>query len=158
MNDYSSKHQQSADEFKTREHQREEERTKLNTSKSKKKKIMILTIFLVVSLMGAGIFLLKSSNSGPGEFDSLAECITNSGTIMYGTDWCPHCANQKASFGKSFRLINYVNCDKDKIKCDAADVKGYPTWTFSDGSVVSGEQTLETLAKMSNCEFSNETK
>ena len=39
-------------------------------------------------------------NSEGGEV-SLAQCLTEKEVIMYGTEWCSHCKNQKAMFGES---------------------------------------------------------
>ena len=42
---------------------------------------------------------------------------------MYGTNWCTHCSDQKALFGKkSFAEINFVDCDQEKNKCGMAGV------------------------------------
>ena len=34
--------------------------------------------------------------------DSFAQCLTSKGMKMYGAWWCPHCAEQKESFGYGF--------------------------------------------------------
>jgi len=75
---------------------------------------------------------------------------------MYGAYWCPHCANQKASFGKSFKNVNYIECDArgDNAQpelCQAASIQGYPTWIFPDSTRQSGEVPLRTLAVKSGC-------
>ncbi len=72
---------------------------------------------------------------------------------MGGTDWCPHCKNQKGMFGKSFRYVDYHNCDREKAWCKSNGVKGYPTWVFPDGKKYSGTQSLQTLATLSGCEL-----
>ena len=28
---------------------------------------------------------------------------------MYGTEWCPHCQDQKRAFGTSFKYVQYIN-------------------------------------------------
>jgi hypothetical protein len=59
-------------------------------------------------------------------------------------------------FGKSAKLLPYVECSTPDGKgqlpiCAEKDIKGYPTWTFTDGSQLSGEQTIQTLAEKTAC-------
>lgn len=84
---------------------------------------------------------------------ALAECLTAKGAVMYGTDRCPHCQNQKKLFGDAFEKINFVNCDPDQDKaiCDIAGVRWYPTWKFTDGTVLEGTQTLAALSSAGQC-------
>lgn len=94
--------------------------------------------------------------STPGELDEFATCVKDSGTKFYGTFWCPHCAAQKALFGKSKDLLPYIECSTPDKKgqlqvCEDAGITSYPTWEFPDGSRVSGEQTLETLEEKTSC-------
>ena len=69
---------------------------------------------------------------------------------MYGTDWCPHCKDQKERFGGSFRLINYVNCDYNSDECLRNGVTGYPTWKIN-GQNYPGVQPLDKLSLISGC-------
>lgn len=71
---------------------------------------------------------------------------------MYGTEWCPHCKNQKALFGKSFQFVDYVDCDINGEACMAADIKSYPTWMIDDVKY-SGTRSLAELAYRSGCEL-----
>ncbi len=68
---------------------------------------------------------------------------------MYGTPTCSHCLAQKKLFGDSFQYINYVDCIVAPTMC--ANVASIPTWLFSDGTTLVGEQKLETLAAKTNC-------
>lgn len=91
-----------------------------------------------------------------GKLDTFAVCIKESGAKFYGAFWCPHCQNQKALFGSSARLLPYIECSTPDGKgqmpiCEQAEVEGYPTWKFSDGTVKSGEVLLEMLAELTNC-------
>lgn len=106
----------------------------------------MLTVFLVV--VGC-----SGNNDGPGEYDSLAKCLTEKGAKMYGTEWCSHCKNQKAAFGNSFQYVDYIDCDKNKNECSLAGVQGYPTWKI-EGQNYPGEQQLNNLASLSGCELS----
>jgi len=103
-------------------------------------------------LIVATVFIL---NAG-GKKDNLvlnqfAQCLSEKGVVMYGADWCPHCQNEKKAFGNSFQYVNYVECPKEPQKCLALGVDGYPTWIFSDGKRLVGEQGLEKLAGESGC-------
>ena len=103
--------------------------------------------FVTLVLAGCG-----AASSSSDENIALAECMTAKGAIMYGTDRCPHCQNQKKLFGfAAFEKINFVDCDKEKNVCNLAWVQGYPTWKFADGTVLQGTQTLETLAATTSC-------
>ena len=107
------------------------------------KKIMLFLILVIVLLSAC-------TPKGPGKADVLAQCLTAKGVVMYGTEWCPHCKEQKASFGSSFQYINYVDCDKYKEACSNAGVEGIPAWTIDD-KLYSGTQSLYKLAKLSGC-------
>lgn len=81
---------------------------------------------------------------------SLALCLTQKGVIMYGTERCPHCQNQKKLFGDAFGSIHYVDCDLSPWQCQAANITGYPTrvgmWINSPG-----QQPLSQIAKTFAC-------
>jgi len=116
------------------------------------KKIWLVVIALVLII---AFFLIKPSFSGSvvnEEMDIFAQCLTENGFKMYGTEWCSHCQNQKKLFGRSFKLIDYIDCDRNKNLCLSNGVKGYPTWKIN-GENYSGEQSLERLAQLSGCEL-----
>jgi glutaredoxin len=100
------------------------------------------------------LLLTGCSSGGEEKLDSFAACLTQKGATMYGTEWCSHCKNQKALFGRSFKQINFVDCDKEKDTCLIAEITGYPTWVFADKSSLSGTQTLEILARKTGCQLS----
>ena len=59
---------------------------------------------------------------------------------------------QKNLFGKSFKLIDYKNCDVDKEWCSANGISRYPTWKLPDGNKRQGTQELYSLQQASsNC-------
>ena len=85
------------------------------------------------------------------KYDSFAEELTEAGVVLYGAWWCPHCENQKKAFEGSFDKINYVECSPGRTRgtsqeCKDAGIEVYPTWVFPDGSMLSGEIELKTLA------------
>ena len=108
------------------------------------KKLFFSFLFLLI------ISLVLNGCSKQGEYDAFAQCLTEKGIAMYGTDWCEYCQNQKEIFGKSFEYVIYINCDKSKFACNDADVTGYPTWVINDKSY-SGIQPLYKLAQLSGC-------
>lgn len=112
----------------------------------------IIFYFLII------IFLFSvsgCSNNKPGEYDTFAQCLTEKGATMYGTEWCSHCKNQKKAFGDSFRYVDYVDCDKFKSECAKAGVRSYPTWTI-DGDKYPGEQPLYKLASLTGCKLNED--
>jgi hypothetical protein len=114
------------------------------------KKRLLISGFLI-----AMVFLL-SGCGGPGEYAEFAQCTADSGAVMYGAYWCPHCVEQKQDFGKDADLINYVECSLPNRQgqtqiCNAADIKGYPTWEFADGERMSGRISLQTIATKTGC-------
>jgi hypothetical protein len=60
--------------------------------------------------------------------DAFAKCLTAKGLTMYGAVWCPHCQDQKALFGDSFKYIKYVECPDNTQLCIDKNIQGYPTW------------------------------
>ena len=84
---------------------------------------------------------------------SLANCLSDNGVTMYGTEWCGHCKNQKALFGDAFNQVDYVDCDAQRQVCLNAGVRGFPTWIDADGNPFPGTQSLERLAEIGECEY-----
>ena len=131
----------------SREIRRENEKMLLNKSK----------IIFSVLVVGAAAVLLFLLFGGQDEklpalaLDSFARCLTEKNIVMYGADWCPHCQNEKKAFGEAFQFISYVECPQDPKKCLDAGVNGYPTWIFSDGRKLEGEQGVEKLSRESGC-------
>jgi len=114
-------------------------------------KIVIVVVVACVALLGGGVMLASRKPAPNPKLDEFAKCISDSGAIMYGAYWCPHCQNQKRQFGTSFQYINYVECTVDVQKCTDAKIDGYPTWVFKDGSRQTGELTFQQLAVKTSC-------
>ena len=110
-----------------------------------KKKIFFYFLFLLI----VSLVLIGCSNK-PGKYDSFAQCLYEKEATMYGTEWCSHCKNQKAMFGKSFNYVNYVDCDLNQNECLKNGIKGYPTWIINK-KPYPGEQSLNKLAYLTNC-------
>ncbi len=114
---------------------------------------------VILLLVGFSLAIFPSLSSGGGEYKEFAQCLTDNGVKMYGAFWCPHCNNQKAMFGSSWKHINYVECsnpDRSQTpECSNAGITGYPTWEFGDGSRQSGEMTVSQLSQKSGCSISS---
>jgi len=106
----------------------------------------VLIILAIITVM----FVKK-----PQDYTAFAQCLTEKGATMYGAWWCPHCNNQKKSFGDSWHYINYVECStqdgKQTAACTQAGIQGYPTWRFADGTQLEGEATFEQLSQRTSC-------
>ena len=114
--------------------------------------ILTIVIIGVLTLIGFGIWQSKQ----PGQLDSFASCLEEKGAIFYGAFWCPHCQTQKKMFGKSAKLLPYVECSTPNGQaqldiCKEKDIKGYPTWEFPDKSRETSEVPLEKLAEKTGC-------
>jgi hypothetical protein len=135
-----------------------------------KKKVLLysaILVFLFIAILGIREYnLYKYNGSGmlgallgvdkkQASYDDFAKCLTQKGFAMGGTEWCPHCKNQKALFGPSFQYINYKNCDLYKEWCDSKGITGYPTWVSPDGTLHSGEQDFSKLSEYSGCSINS---
>lgn len=120
------------------------------------KKISIGVIaVLSVAVVAVGVKIL---NNQVGVYDEFTRCLSEKGTKFYGAFWCPHCQNQKALFGKSAKLLPYIECSTPNGQgvlpiCQEKKITGYPTWIFPDGSRQSGETPLQTLGDKSGCKL-----
>lgn len=122
-------------------------------------KKQIFFIVLGVLILGIGGLAMLRSNQepeGPGKYDEFATCLKDKGAVFYGAFWCPHCQDQKKLFGKSAKLLSYVECStadgngQNQI-CIDKGVKSYPTWEFADGAFLNGKIALEELAEKTSC-------
>ena len=102
-------------------------------------------------------FLLGCTNpSSPSAYDDFAKCLSAKGATMYGAFWCPHCKDQKASFGNSWQYVKYIECSTPDGKnqldvCKDANIQGYPTWVFADGSRLEGQVSMQELSLKTSC-------
>ena len=96
----------------------------------------------------------QSRNTSPTntQLDDFAACTKTQGLVMFGTDWCPYCNQQRDLLGNSFEYINYVNCDNEAQRCYSEGITGYPTWDYRGQKYV-GVQSLDTLQKITGCEL-----
>ena len=116
------------------------------------KKLWVIIILVVVLGISFLVYRNITGSAVSGELDGFAQCLTDNGIKMYGTDWCSHCQNQKKLFGKSFKQIDFIDCDRNRSECLSAGIEGYPTWKIN-GESYPGEQSLERLSSLSGCEL-----
>lgn len=119
------------------------------------KTLIILVAVIGVVLVVGGVYW---SNAQPGKLDAFAQCLGEQDATFYGAFWCPHCDAQKALFGRSEKHLPYVECStadgNNQLEvCTEAGIQSYPTWEFADGSRLTGEQSLATLAEKTGCEL-----
>lgn len=115
-------------------------------------------IIVVLVVFGGLLAFRVYESQQPGEYDTFAQCIAESGATFFGAFWCPHCKDQKEMFGTSEALLPYVECslpsgNGQTQECIDAEIKTYPTWEFADGERLTGTQTLERLAEKTSCEL-----
>lgn len=118
-------------------------------------KTKIIWALAAIILIGGVVWLVRTPGK-PGQYDSFASCLKDSGAIFYGAFWCPHCQNQKAMFGRSAKLLPYQECStpdgQSQLKeCTDAGVQSYPTWVFPNGERRSGEVSLADLSTLTSC-------
>jgi len=121
------------------------------------KNIFIAFGVIVVAAIGYSIY----DKQQPGQLDTFAQCVTDSGAKFYGAFWCPHCQAQKALFGKSKDLLPYIECSTpdgngQNAVCKDKAITSYPTWSFASTTstttdMLTGEQTLSTIAEKTGC-------
>jgi|SRR3989344_1363034 len=128
---------------------------KINQEKNKKLVKKILTYSIIIIVIAILIYIPVNNSKKPGKYDDFAKCLTEKGAKEYGAFWCPNCARQKELFGKSFKYVDYVECDArgnnpQPELCKEKKIKGYPTWEYN-GTFIEGTQSLEELSSMTGC-------
>lgn len=115
-------------------------------------------LFFGIIIIALG-FIFLTSDDGDSElvidYDSFNQCLTEAGAKFYGAFWCPHCQDQKKTLGSNDNTP-YVECSTPDSQgqlqiCTDAEITGYPTWKFSDGSTLNGAQSLTVLSNKTNC-------
>jgi glutaredoxin len=119
----------------------------------KNQTLLLAGVFIIVVVAA---YLLISNT--PSKYDSFAQCLSSSGAKMYGAFWCPHCKDQKAMFGTSFKYATYVECSTPDATaqtqaCIDAGITTYPTWEFKNGSRHEGVMTFDELSQATGCQL-----
>src|SRR3989338_7504677 len=97
-------------------------------------KFLIIIVLVIGGVIGFGVY----ATSRPAPLDGFAQCLGEKGATFYGAFWCPHCQNQKKLFGRSERLLPYVECSTpdgqgQTMECREKEIQSYPTWIFANG-------------------------
>lgn len=128
-------------------------------------KMQYVYLALVIIVIGSVVVLKQYGGAENGKdrttrYDAFAICLKDAGAKFYGAYWCPHCQAQKKQFANSIH-IPYIECSTPNgqaqtAECTDAKIASYPTWMFSDGTRLDGEQTLEVLAQKTQCALPSE--
>ena len=125
-----------------------------NSGKANIPAIMGLVVVLVAVVAG-----LAWLGNKPSKYGDFAQCLQEKGAKFYGAFWCPHCKDQKSSFGTAQNLLPYVECSTPDRQgqtpaCQQEEITNYPTWKFDNGGVVrTGVLSLEELSELSGCQL-----
>lgn len=134
-----------------RRKKREERGANLRQSPQSRDKRLWIGIAVVIVIAYAGFWYYTNHR-----YDSFARCLASAHAKMYGLYWCPHCAEQKEMFGRSFRYVPYVECaikgSHDLApECQAAGLKLFPSWQFGANKPVEGVFPLQELSDKTGC-------
>lgn len=106
------------------------------------------------------VFLATTAFAADKNQDKLAKCLAAKKVTMYGDFRCPHCAQQKAMFGASFKYVPYVECGtpgkpmtaaNQQQPCRDLQITKYPTWIFPNGERDASVLPLDKLAEKAGC-------
>ncbi|MFP4112248.1 MAG: hypothetical protein ACLFPQ_03530 [Candidatus Woesearchaeota archaeon] len=133
------------------------ERKKLHRrdKESKRKENIILAAVFIVLVFAVGFLLSRDSGDDnysdlPGDYDSFAKCLSESGMIMYGSETCGACNSQKNLFGSSFQYVNYIDCYENRAACTNAEIQYFPTWIYQGEKYV-GVKSIQELSDITGC-------
>ncbi len=130
----------------------------MKEKKINKGNLIIIAIAVILSI-GIIVFAVVKNNghknvsNTSGNYDNFAQCLAAKGATMYGASWCPHCQEQKATFGSSFQFIKYVECPDNTDLCIAQGIQGYPTWMIGSTTIEEGfdSNTMKKLSDATGC-------
>ena len=134
---------------KLRKVRREEEASRSSGSRNRS---LAVTGVLIVMIIAAASYFFIIMGSGSGAYDEFAKCLSTTGAVVYGNDYCSYTQEQLIAFGKSAEHLNYVKCIENEALCNEKGVQITPTWEF-EGVTYSGAQSFEKLSELSGCEI-----
>ena len=106
---------------------------------------------LMPVLASLAAFTLPFPAAASPEPAALADHLSASKALYYGSWRCPACITQTRLFGNAGYKLPYVECAKPKdlpiqaAACQTAEIQAYPTWILKNGERREGVQTLEQL-------------
>ncbi len=121
------------------------------TTPQSRKQSLWIGIAVALAVAYAGFWYYSNHR-----YDAFAKCLATKQAKMYGLYWCPHCAEQKAMFGKAFQYVPYVECaikDSHELApaCRAAGVKLFPSWQFGANTPIEGVFPMQELSDKTGC-------
>lgn len=114
----------------------------------------------ILLLLVIGFIVSACTGQPKVSYNDFAKCLTEKGAVMYGTFWCPKCAQVKKNFGDSFNYLNYVECDprgknQRSELCLKKGIDKYATFIINDTADKStwliGAPSMEQLAGAIGC-------
>ncbi len=126
----------------------------------KNKIVTLVVLILIVAGVIIGMRIIASSVKTNPADTTFASCLKDTGVKFYGAFWCPHCHEQEKALNLSRQELEtiglYIECSTPDGRsqtdiCKENGIKSYPTWVFADGTVNSGELSLEELSIKSSC-------
>lgn len=119
------------------------------------KKLRIAISLLVIFILTLTFLVLANwitSTTGytiwDGKKARVAQCLSLKGVVLYVSDNCPECEEQKNMFGYDISLLNIVNCDKTPEDC--YDTENLPLWGVNN-EVFSPVSSLNDFEKLFGC-------
>ncbi|MEK6970258.1 MAG: hypothetical protein AABW68_01025 [archaeon] len=124
-----------------------------------------MKLILLIGLIG--VLALSGCTAGSAHpqtpaFASFAQCITDSGTVMYGSFTCLSCKKQREGFGDTFQFIQEIEChpngENPQVQlCLDTKIEKTPTWVREVDGVETGRlvgfQSYEELSRLSGCAY-----
>jgi hypothetical protein len=110
-------------------------------------KLYYVSIAAAAVIVGLILFWPHTAKSGK----TFGQCLKEKGLIMYGSDRCEVCLNQKQILGEDFQDIKYVNCDSYGDICEARSIRSYPVWSVNDETYYKGIKSIPELVELSGC-------
>lgn len=115
--------------------------------------VIFVAVFAVLAaLIGVAVW----QNVKPTGLDDFAKCLTENGAKVREAWWCPHCKEQRADFGPSYKYVDSTECGAGQGQFNLEACPGLestPEWSDSEGNVYKGRQSLETLSETFGCEL-----
>lgn len=116
---------------------------------------VLVAAFYVAALAG----VTRPGIAAAAGYGTFAECVRQSGAVMYTASWCPVCRAQRKQFRGYANRLKTVECSvggkkgKTRATCDGMNIKSYPTWVFADGTSAEGLLSAKALAERTGCEL-----
>ncbi len=86
------------------------------------------------------------------EMAKLIDCLAEKGVVIYGSEWCPACAQLVDAFGGYDTVAPlYVECTEEEERCGEEKKTGYVPEIQIEGELYTGRRTPSALAVKVEC-------